>query len=145
MGLCAMKPTRISYMIYGIYLQLPKTTSCNITSTDNLERAQGIRHFVSRAKSRKKQPASTKRFIEHFIGDLQWNLNILQPERWPSLQANNSEGFKQPLHPHFFWPKLWSLFRKWWDNENSMTIYLAFNQQAQIIKRGCFSPHKRTL
>lgn len=100
--------------------------------------------FLFKSKIRKKQPANTKRFIEHFIGDPRWNLNILQPECRPCLWANNSEGFKQSFHPHFFWPKVWSLFRKRWDNENSMSVYLALNQQAQIIKRGCFSPTKRT-
>ena len=48
------------------------------------------------------------------------------------------KGFQQSLHPHFYWAKVWSLFRKRRDNENSMSANLALNQQTQVIKRGCF-------
>lgn len=60
MGLCAVKSIRTSYMMYGVCLQSPRTTSCNITSSANHE-THDIRHFFS------KQPENTKRLIVHFI------------------------------------------------------------------------------
>lgn len=48
-----MRSERISYMIYGVCLRLPKTTNYIITKADNLDEEPSVRHFFSKQKSGK--------------------------------------------------------------------------------------------